>query len=273
MSHSPDLAIDPRPFRLGRRGVDLLLILLVFAAYSLTIGIANDLDLLPALAGGAANTVPVAIFGAAARRLITERLIGRPLVVQIVGHAVLAAAYAILAYWLLIVLLGLVQAGSPLRFMVQPFMTRATSWQLLENVTTYGLIACLSYLQARPAPGPGEGPAAREPVRAISRYFIRSGDDIQPIDVDAIISIRGADDYAEVVTTAGRHLVRLTLAELETSLDPTRFLRVHRSRIVNIDRVARAEPAGGGRLLLHMEDGEAVTASRAGTRKLRDRLL
>jgi hypothetical protein len=265
----------PRPVRFNR-AADLLLLVLVFAAYSITLGIANDLDLLPAMTGGAANTVPVAIFGAAARRVIVERLIGRPWAVQALGHAALAAAYALMAYWLVIVLLGLREGRSPLEFMVQPFSTRATSWQLLENVTTYAVIACITYLQARPAadrpPAPVRAPEA-EPVRAISRYFIRSGDDIQPIDVDTIVSISGADDYAEVVTTAGRHLVRLTLAELEQSLDPARFLRVHRSRIVNVDRIARAEPAGGGRLLLHMQDGEAVTASRAGTRKLRDRLL
>lgn len=273
MSPSSDIALEHRPAGWRRRGVDLLLIALVFAAYSITLGVANDLDPLSAMAGGAANTVPVAVFGAAARRAIVERLIGRPLLIQIVGHAALAAAYAVLAYWLLVVLLGLKEGRSPLQFMVEPFSTRAMSWQVLENLTTYAVIALITYLQARPAPKPEVAPASGEPVRAISRYFIKSGDDIHPIDVDAIISISGADDYAEVVTTTGRHLVRMTLAELEQSLDPARFLRVHRSRIVNIDRVARAEPAGGGRLLLHMEDGEAVTASRAGTRKLRDRLL
>ena len=264
------------PSGLRRRGIDLLLIALVFAAYSVTLGVANDLDPLSAMAGGAANTAPVVIFGAAARRLIVERLIGRSLAVQAIGHTALAAAYGLLAYWLLVVLLGLKDGRSPLQFAVEPFSTRAMSWQLLENLTTYAVIACITYLQARPAVVQAPvavAPSAGEPVRAISRYFIRSGDDIQPIDVDTIISISGADDYAEVVTTSGRHLVRLTLAELEQSLDPARFLRVHRSRIVNIDRIARAEPAGGGRLLLHMQDGEAVGASRAGTRRLRDRLL
>jgi DNA-binding LytR/AlgR family response regulator len=273
MSHSPDIVIEREPSGWRRHGADLLLIALVFAAYSLTMGVANDLDPISALTGGAANTIPVAVFGAAARRLIAQRLIGRPLWVQAVGHAALAAAYAFLAYWLLIVLLGLRQAGSPFRFTVQSFMTRGMAWQLLENFTTYALIASLTYLQARPAPGRAARASGEEPARAIGRYFIKRGDDIRPIDVEAIISIHGADDYAEVATTGGRHLVRMTLQELEQSLDPARFLRVHRSRIVNIDRILRAEPAGGGRLLLHMENGEAVPASRAGARRLRDRLL
>jgi DNA-binding LytR/AlgR family response regulator len=48
---------------------------------------------------------------------------------------------------------------------------------------------------------------------------------------------------------------------------------VHRSRIVNVERIERAEPAGGGRLLLHMEGGETIVASRAGSRLLRDRVI
>jgi hypothetical protein len=273
MSSSPDIVLDARPSGWRRHGVDLLLIGLVFAAYTVTLMAANDLTLLEAAPGGAANTLPVIVFGVVVRRVIVERLMGRPPVVQAVGHALLAATYSILAYWLLIVLLGLREAGSPFDFKVQNFVTRGMAWQLLENLTTYGLLACITYLRARPAPAPAAPAAGREPVRTISRYFIKSGDDIHPIDVDTIISISGADDYAEVATTSGRHLVRMTLAELEQSLDPARFLRVHRSRIVNVDRVARAEPAGGGRLLLHMEDGEAVTASRAGSRLMRDRLL
>jgi DNA-binding LytR/AlgR family response regulator len=65
----------------------------------------------------------------------------------------------------------------------------------------------------------------------------------------------------------------MTLAEFEKSLDPAQFIRVHRSRIVNVDRIERAEPAGGGRLLLHMQDGEAIPASRTGSRLLRDRVI
>ncbi|WP_176472961.1 LytTR family DNA-binding domain-containing protein [Sphingomonas lenta] len=48
---------------------------------------------------------------------------------------------------------------------------------------------------------------------------------------------------------------------------------MHRSAIVNLDRVVRAEPAGGGRLLLHMEAGGVVQASRAGAKLVREQLL
>ncbi|MGH1556966.1 LytTR family DNA-binding domain-containing protein [Caulobacter segnis] len=64
------------------------------------------------------------------------------------------------------------------------------------------------------------------------------------------------------------HLVRMTLAQFEKTLDAALFVRVHRSSIVNVDMIERAEPAGGGRMLLHMANGQVVQASRAGSATL-----
>jgi hypothetical protein len=248
---------------------------IVMAAYTLTLMVANALPLLDALVGGAGNTVGTMLFGLGAYAIVARWLVGRPMLVQALGHLAVGAAYALLTYWLLIVMIGLINGASLFEFTVRPFAGGASAWQLLENATIYAAVALLAYLHARPEPvavilseGPGEGDE-----RPLSRYFIRSGDDIRPIDVADIVSISGADDYAEVATMNGRHLVRMTLAEFEKALDPARFIRVHRSRIVNLERIERAEPAGGGRLLLHMQDGEAIAASRAGSRLLRDRVI
>jgi DNA-binding LytR/AlgR family response regulator len=213
-------------------------------------------------------------FGLIAYRIIRSLLVGRPAVVQAVGHVVLCAAYVFLAYWLLIVLLGAANGLSVIQFNVEPFPVRASVWQMLENATTYGIVAALAYRgTAVPEVAVVLDRPSEESKPGLSRYFIRSRDEIQPIDVNSIVSIAGADDYAEVTTLDGKHLVRMTLAEFEKSLDPARFIRVHRSRIVNVERIDRAEPAGGGRLLLHMQDGEAIPASRTGSRLLRDRVL
>jgi DNA-binding LytR/AlgR family response regulator len=186
----------------------------------------------------------------------------------------MCAAYTLLSYWLLIVLLGAVNAFSVIQFNVEPFPVRASVWQMLENATVYAVIAALAYRGIRHAEVRLVLAGGEEETRpGLSRYFIRSGDEIQPIDVHSIVTISGADDYAEVATLDGKHLVRMTLAEFEKSLDPVRFIRIHRSRIVNVERIARAEPAGGGRLLLHMQDGEMISASRSGSRLLRDRVL
>jgi two-component system, LytTR family, response regulator len=71
------------------------------------------------------------------------------------------------------------------------------------------------------------------------------------VEVDEIVMIAGAQDYAEVSTTDGRkHLVRMSLAEFEQRLPDDSFVRVHRSTIINIAHLGRAEPIGSGRLTL-----------------------
>lgn len=279
-----------------RRTFDLLAIAGIFAAYTVTIRLALHLDLRGSLLGGLANTVPVVIFGAVVRRTILQRLIGKPGMLQLLAHLVLCAAFVCLSYGLLIVLLGLFNGQERSGFLVQPFSTSGMAWQSLENVTTYALIAAVSYLQGQHGMSAARHPEAvaidqagafvvpppmatteEDPEAptdtALSRYFVRIGDELRPIDVDTVVSIGGADDYAEVRTLSGKHLVRVTLAEFAKSLDPAKYVRVHRSWIVNVHRIARAEPAGGGRLLLHMETGQTVSTSRAGARLLRDRVI
>ncbi|WP_250628190.1 LytR/AlgR family response regulator transcription factor [Pinirhizobacter soli] len=283
-----------------QRHFDLLAIAGVFVGYSITIRLALQLDVRESLLGGVANTIPVVIFGAMVRRIILGKLMGKPAAIQLLAHLPLCAAFSTLSYGLLIVLLGLFNGGGPSGFLVKPFSPGGLAWQSLENVTTYALIAAMSYLQAQrgrhdtapltpslAAPAPGAAELTPQPEDApwhapsgdtradpeLSRYFVRIGDELRPIDMDTVVSIAGADDYAEVQTLSGKHLVRMTLADFTRSLDPAKYARVHRSWIVNVDRIARAEPAGGGRLLLHMETGQTISTSRTGARLLRDRVI
>ncbi len=264
-----------------QRSFDLLAVAGIFAAYTVTIRLALGTDLAGSLLGGLANTIPVVIFGLAVRRIVLRWLIGRPVALQLGAHLLLCTAFAILSYWLLIMLLGLFVGASPEGFVIRPFKAGAAAWQTLENVTTYALIAAISHLQAmhKAASAPDPALAAVDAVPAESagttpsRYFVRIGDELRPLDLDTVVSIGGADDYAEVRTLSGKHLVRVTLTEFARSLDPAKFARVHRSWIVNTHRIASAEPAGGGRLLLHLENGQTVSTSRDGARLLRDRVI
>ncbi|WP_346949144.1 LytTR family DNA-binding domain-containing protein [Dyella sp.] len=265
-----------------QRSFDLLAVAGIFAAYTVTIRLALGTDLAGSLLGGLANTIPVVIFGLAVRHIVLRWLVGRPVALQLGAHLLLCAAFATLSYWLLIMLLGLFVGASPEGFVIRPFKAGAVAWQTLENVTTYALIAAISHLQAMHKAAPAVAdpvPAAVDAVpadstdAAPSRYFVRIGDELRPLDLDTVVSIGGADDYAEVRTLTGKHLVRVTLAEFARSLDPAKFARVHRSWIVNTHYIASAEPAGGGRLLLHLENGQTVSTSRDGARLLRDRVI
>jgi hypothetical protein len=264
--------------RLSDRAFYGLAVGLLFFAFLAVFLLNRDRTLASAAISSFSNLVPLLIVSVAARSIVGRYLIGASLIRQLSGHVLLAALFALLWYWLLMVLIGVRSGGSVTEFVVKAFFDRpAMTWQMLQGLTLYALIACITYMRAQP-PSPSfvvapaqDSTAGKDP--APSRYFIRQGEDLRPIDVSQIVSIAGADDYAEVATMSGRHLVRMTLNEFEKTLEGENFIRVHRSRIVNIDRITRAEPAGGGRMLLHMEDGEIVQASRAGTKLLRDRVI
>ena len=284
---APNPPSTPSGLALGTRAFDMLAVAVIGCAYTVTLFVArDDTDLGAAIVGGIANTVPLILFGGLVRRFIIEKIVGRSAICQVLGHAILCMTFSVLSFWVLILLLGMANGASPFAFEVKPF-GKGSAWQLLENATTYAVIAALSYLQVWRPMGDAK-PAAREPElmspvapsegepprkRQVSRHFIRSGEDILPVDVSRVVCITGADDYSDVATLDRNHLVRMTLAEFEKTLDPALFVRVHRSAIVNVELIERAEPAGGGRMLLHMANGQVIQASRAGSRLLRARII
>ena len=82
------------------------------------------------------------------------------------------------------------------------------------------------------------------------------------LDADEIDWIQADDYYAAVHALRRRHLIRESLASLEERLDATRFVRVHRSAIVNLDRVRELRVVGGALGVA----GDAVVVLRDGTR-------
>lgn len=125
-------------------------------------------------------------------------------------------------------------------------------------------------LDSRPDPPLAErARAAIESREPFSRIFVRDRGRIIPIAVDGIDRLEAEDDYVGVHTGGKRYLVYLTMSEFEARLDPQRFVRIHRSHIVNLDKVAAFLPEDGGRLSIEMKDGTKLTASRTRARELR----
>jgi two-component system LytT family response regulator len=111
--------------------------------------------------------------------------------------------------------------------------------------------------------------AALESREPFSRIFVRDRGRIIPIPVDGIDRLEAEDDYVGVHAGGKRYLVYLTMSEFEARLDPQRFVRIHRSHIVNLDKVAAFLPEEGGRLSIEMKDGTKLSASRTRSRELR----
>lgn len=223
-----------------------------------------------ALVDAAANVGPLAMLAAATHALLRAQVMPRPVPVQAAAHAGLAVAFATTWYALILVALAFAAGVRGHGWAVSGFSGPAFTWQVFQGLILYALVAATCY-----AIRGGREAATVTIVAAppLERYFTRTGDEIVPVNVRDIVSITGAQDYAEVVTLDGRHLVRMSLTEFERRLDPARFVRVHRSTIVNLDHFRRAEPAGGGRLLAHMANGEVVTVSRAGAQGLRSLIV
>ncbi len=94
-------------------------------------------------------------------------------------------------------------------------------------------------------------------------YFVRA---------DEVDWVEAEGNYVALHAGGRRHLVRDTMRDFAAKLSPERFVRIHRSAVVNVDRVARVEPYARGEYTLTLRDGTRLTSSRAHSDDLR-RLL
>lgn len=100
---------------------------------------------------------------------------------------------------------------------------------------------------------------------------MRDGERFVPIETGDITRVEASGDYARVHASGASHLLPVTLVELEDRLDGARFVRVHRSHIVNLAEVREVRRDDERRLRVVLSDGSAVVASRSGSTRLRER--
>jgi two-component system, LytTR family, response regulator len=116
----------------------------------------------------------------------------------------------------------------------------------------------------------------REERNAAGRYaeriVVRTSGRIFFVRVKDVDWVEGDGNYVRLHTAGKSHLVRETLKSVEGRLDPKRFLRVHRSSIINVDRIVSMEPYFHGEYVITMRDGSKVTSSRSHSEAVR-RLL
>ncbi len=96
----------------------------------------------------------------------------------------------------------------------------------------------------------------------IERLVIKSGGRVFFLDTDDIDWIEAEGNYVSVHTGKKSHLLRETISSLEAQLDPKKFLRIHRSSIVKIDRIKELQPWFHGEYRVILMDGTQLTLSR-----------
>lgn len=111
--------------------------------------------------------------------------------------------------------------------------------------------------------------AAREPHQFLERIVIRDGTRVALIPVSKLDYAEAQDDYVALASHGAKHLKQQTIASLEAGLDPARFVRIHRSYIVNFERIARIEPYGKDSRIAILADGTKLPVSRAGFSRLK----
>lgn len=107
----------------------------------------------------------------------------------------------------------------------------------------------------------------------LDRILVKQSGKILILNVDEIHWIEALEDYVNLHTDKGSYLVLQSLSRMETKLDPHRFVRVHRSYIVNLESVEEMHPWPNGRLKCHMRDGHQIILSRAGAKRLKKLMI
>jgi len=109
---------------------------------------------------------------------------------------------------------------------------------------------------ARPKAGPSE------------RVLIRDGANVHVLPVDQIDYVEAQDDYVAFKSAGKQYLKDQTLAAVEATLNPSRFVRIHRSFILNVDRIAKVELYAKDSRMAILRDGTRLPVSRAGYARL-----
>jgi two-component system, LytTR family, response regulator len=112
--------------------------------------------------------------------------------------------------------------------------------------------------------------AARPPGKTLERVLIRHEGRVHVLPMERIDFVEAQDDYLEFVSGGKRFRKQQTMADLESQVDPTRFVRIHRSFIMNIERLARIDLYGKDSWLAILSDGSKLPMSRTGHAKLKD---
>ncbi|HET6604475.1 MAG TPA: LytTR family DNA-binding domain-containing protein [Xanthomonadaceae bacterium] len=105
--------------------------------------------------------------------------------------------------------------------------------------------------------------SAAQLVRGEDRLAIRDGSRTVRVNMADIQWVDAAGDYMCVHTPGETHIMRATMRELESQLDPRRFARIHRSTIVNLEQVRSMRSHINGEYFLTLEDGHELKLSRS----------
>ena len=157
-------------------------------------------------------------------------------------------------------------------FAIRAFDVHAVDY-LLKPVSGERLGRALDRVRERGREGAGPRPAeirasARRPGETLERVVIRDGAQVHVLPVEKIDFVEAQDDYVCFKSEGKDYFKDQTRGALEAQLDPARFVRIHRSYLLNIERIARVELYAKDSRVAILRDGRRLPVSRAGYARL-----
>jgi two-component system LytT family response regulator len=113
----------------------------------------------------------------------------------------------------------------------------------------------------------------QEKKSSLDKILVKKSGKIKVLSIDDIQWIEAMGDYVKIHTISNSYMVHQSMAYLESRLDPERFVRVHRSSIVNLEAVKDIVPWTKSRFKVNMKDGHEILLSRTGAQKLKKFML
>jgi two-component system, LytTR family, response regulator len=154
------------------------------------------------------------------------------------------------------------------RFSAAMSRAKRTIRESQVDVLSEQLLGLLKSTGKDPASRSAAPPQSPRNESFLSRLVVKNGGRVLFVRTEEIDWIEAADYYVRLHIARKSHLLRETMSALEGQLDPTRFFRVHRSAIVNLDRVVEIQPYFHGEHILLLQDGSKLKLSRARKEKL-----
>jgi two-component system LytT family response regulator len=127
-------------------------------------------------------------------------------------------------------------------------------------------------LRGEALPAAALATAARPRSGPLERILVRQGPRVHVIPAEKLDYAEAQDDYVSLRSEGKEYLKQQTLAELEAALDPARFVRIHRSYVLNVERLAKLELYAKDSRVAILRDGTRLPVSRAGYARLKDLL-
>ena len=106
-----------------------------------------------------------------------------------------------------------------------------------------------------------------------NNIFVQKSEKLVNLPVQNIIHLEASKDYTIISTKSEQFVSSTGISKLEEKLDPEIFIRIHRSTIINLQKLTEIEKFGSGNLAAHMENGKTFPISRSYAKSIRDRIV